>query len=90
MSRKDVVQPIHRRHDLKSTRNPQRPRLDYNYDEISIDIESPDRPGSTFELQSPSRTMHRTRSSYDLQGSSTSPSSPIHFRRASLGALDIS
>lgn len=70
-SRKDVVLPTHRQH---GTRNPQKPRTDYNYDKIPIDIENPGRPGSTFELQSPSRTMDRTRSSY---------------RQASLGVLDI-
>jgi len=91
---KETVLPIHRRHD--SEFSPKESRLDYNFGSLSIDIEDSGRPGSTstIEIQSPSRTKHRPRSSYDLQGISSLPSSPtrnIHspIRWNSSEVLDI-
>ena len=90
-----AVLPIHRRHDsgvIFSRDFLQKgPRLDSGYD--SFDTEDPGRPGSTFGgLQTPSRTINRTRSSYDLQGINSLPSSPMrnmHHRWASSEVLDI-
>lgn len=87
-----VVLPIHRRPDSEFARNStlKQPRSEYDYGLLSMDVESTTSPSlsrsdSTFaELQSPSRTKHRTRSSYDLQ--SVVPSSPNRFV---LGVLDI-
>jgi hypothetical protein len=89
----DGIKPIHRRHDSKFSQNflQTGPRLDYDHGLHSLDIENFGRPCSTLELQSPSRTMHRTRSSYDLQGINSLPSSPainIH-RSTSSDILDI-
>ena len=96
------ILPTHRRHDsgFSSSR---KQRLDSDYGGLlSFDIENystTSRPDSstTFELQSPSRTMHRTRSSYDFQGTiiNISPISPTintrngHHRWASSEVLDI-
>ena len=90
---KDAVLPIHRRHDSEFSRNFQQkgPRSDYDSGLLSIDTQSSGRPGSTL-IQTPSRTMHRTRSSYDLQGINSLPSSPtrnVHHRWASSDVLDI-
>lgn len=69
-TKEGAVSPIHFRHDSRK-------RLDYDYGSLSTDIENPSRHGSpTYEIQSPSRTMHRIRSSYDMQGISNLPSSP--------------
>jgi len=72
--------PIHVRHNLR------RKHLDY-------DIENPSRPGSsTYEFQSPSRTMHRIRSPYDMEGISNLPSSPtrnVNRWSSSSDVLDI-
>lgn len=79
--------PIYRRdeHARNSTRKVSR-LSEYDYGILSIDIES-DGPKSGFELQSPSRSQHRPRSSYDLQGVSSLPSSPM--RKHYLGASSI-
>ena len=86
MSLKDVVLPFHRPHDSESSRNSLQkgPRLDHI---PPIDVENHGRPTSALELQSPSRTMYRPRSSYDLQGVNSLLSSPTHHRSAS-GVLD--
>ena len=93
---KDAVLPIHRRHDsgLIFSRSFQQkgPRLDYDYGSHSTDTEDSGRPDSTFKLRTPSRTMHRTRSSYELQGICSPPSSPMgnaHHRWTSSEVLDI-
>jgi len=87
----DIASPIHRRHDSEFARNSlqKRPRSDYDYGLLSTDIENPSRSGSTFDLQSPSRTKHRTRSSYDFQVVVPS-SSPTRYPGTVLGVLDIS
>lgn len=79
--------PIHRRdeHARNSTRKVS-PLSEYDYGILSIDIEHGDGPKSSFELRSPSRSQHRPRSSYDLQGVSSLPSSPMrntHYLGAS-------
>jgi len=61
-----AVLPIHFRRDSRK-------HLDYDY----YDVKDPGRPGtSTYDLQSPSRTRHRIRSSYDLEGINSLPSPP--------------
>ena len=95
-----AILPTHRRHDSGfSSSRKQRLDSDHYGGLLSFDIENystTSRPDSstTFELQSPSRTMHRTRSSYDFQGSiiNISPISPTrngHHRWASSEVLDI-
>ena len=67
-----MVLPLHRRHSEELAPNPppKWPRLDYrdNHGILSVNIDDSGRPGSNFELQSPSRSKHRTRSSYDMPG----------------------
>jgi len=82
-----AVLPIHVRHDSQK-------HLDYDYrpkhGSLSIDIENPSRPvSSTYELQSPSRTMHRMRSSYDVQGISNFPTRNVNRWAPSSDVLDI-
>jgi hypothetical protein len=87
--------PIHSRHESRN-------RLYNDYGSFSTDIECPttnSKHGSSIqELQSPSRTLHRLRPSYDLQGigsangsSSSSPARNAHHRWASsdMPVLDI-
>ena len=82
-----AVLPTHFRHDSGFSRK----RSDYDYGLHSTDIENSSGLGSTSELQSPSRTMHRVRPSYDLQGiSPSSPTRSVHHRWASSEVLDIS
>ena len=70
-------------------------RFDLDYGLHSDDIKKPCRPGSSSsEVQSPSRTVHRMRSSYDLQGINNFPSSPstrnVHrWTSAEVPVLDI-
>ena len=89
LTKDSTALPSHPRHDPRN-------RSDYYYESepLSIDIENPSGPGpSTNDLQSPSRTMHRIRPSYELQAlSPSSPSRNVHHRWASseLPLLDIS
>ena len=91
-SSNDIVLPTQRWHDSDFSRSSiqKNPRSDYDYGQLSIDVENLSRSGSTFELQSPSRTKHRTRSSYDFMSGSSLLSSPTYYRGTSLGVLDIS
>ena len=93
---KDAVLPIHRRHDSGFSPNFQQQKgalasLGYEFGLPSIDTQKFGRPGSTL-IPTPSRIMRRTRSSNDLQGINSLPSSPtgnVHHRWASSEVLDI-
>ena len=70
---KDLVIPIHGRHELtRSSLQKKRDLSEYDYGILSVDVENyPSHgirePGLSFELPSPSRTINCQRS-YDLQG----------------------
>lgn len=104
-SLKDVaVSPIHRPRGndsafpLNSIQKGSIRSPDRDYGILSVDVENSGRhvssKASTFDLQSPSRTMNRERSSYDLLGVNSLPSSPAlpstQHNRVSLEVLDIS
>jgi len=87
LTKESAALPSHSRHDSQK-------RSDFYYEPgpLSIDIENSGRHSSlTYEIQNPSRTIHRIRPSYDLQGvSPSSLSRNVHWASSELPVLDIS